>query len=81
VTASARGPHGTCSTDVDRAARAVRPTAVSRPEVDDVESGDGFEETLEVKFADRLDLHEVFHRGQQTLGDEDLAGLGLPAEA
>ena len=55
--------------------------AGSRLEMDDVERGDGFEETLEMKLADRLDLHEVFHRAQQTLGDEDLAGLGLPAEA
>jgi hypothetical protein len=44
-------------------------TAGSRPEVDNVESGHGFEETLEMKFTDRLDLHEVFHCGQQTFGD------------
>ena len=43
--------------------------------------GDGAVEALEGELAHRLHLGQVLHRDQQALGDQDLAGLGLPAEA
>jgi hypothetical protein len=43
--------------------------------------GDGAVEALERELAHRLDLHQLLHRPQQALGDQDLTGPGLAAEA